>query len=69
MKSLTRIAIASAFITLGACHQNSQNTPGVPDSSEISTRESDSSLIHNKPDSSMTPGPTIEKDTVQHETE
>ncbi|MCK7559509.1 hypothetical protein MKQ70_32895 [Chitinophaga sedimenti] len=69
MKHLPLFGIVFSIMALAACNQHSQNTPGVPDSSEISTRESDTSLINNKPDSTKTPGPTIEKDTVQHKTE
>lgn len=71
MKNLKHIGIVIAIAALSACgaHQNSQDSQGVADSAEISTRESDTSLINNKPDSTNNLGPTIGKDTVQHKTE
>ena len=64
MKKLSFIAVVVAMAAFSACHQNSQNTPGTADSAEISTRESDTSLIHNKPDSTATPVDNVATDSA-----
>ena len=65
MKNISFIAVLFSIAVLSACHQNSQDTHGTSDSAEISTRESDTALINNKPpDTIMPPASNVTPDST-----